>query len=73
MWGATEAWSDVYPPDKPTCGVEDLMKKELSKRGITGDKTVRISLDPDDYGVWHVWGDSNAYFSPQDCSELKKQ
>jgi hypothetical protein len=73
IWGATDPWSDVYPLEKPTCGVAELMEKQLSKRGITGDKTVRISLDPDDYGVWHVWGDINAYFSPQDCSELKKQ
>jgi len=51
----------------------DSVGSHMSKRGITGDKTVRISLDPDDYGVWHVWGDINAYFSPQDCSELKKQ
>jgi hypothetical protein len=73
LWGATEPWTDVYPMPTPKCGVKELMEQQLSKRGITGDTTVRISIDPDDYGAWHVWGDINAYFSPEDCSELKKQ
>jgi hypothetical protein len=72
VWGATDPWEDVVPPDMPTCGLKDLMEKQLASRGITGKETVRISLDPDDYSVWHVWGDINAYFSPDDCSELKK-
>jgi hypothetical protein len=73
IWGASEPWEDVVPPSIPTCGIKDLMEQQLSKRGITGDKTVRISLEPDDYSVWHVWGDVNAYFSPEDCGELKKE
>lgn len=72
-WGATDPWTEVYPLPAPKCGVKQLMEKELNKRGVTGDKVVRISIDPDDYGVWHVWGDINAYFSTDDCSELKKQ
>ena len=55
----------------------DAEGKELAPASTTSDgQPIRgpndLTLDPDQGSVWHVWGDINAYFSPEDCSELKE-
>jgi len=74
LWGATDPWEGVVAPPLPTCGIKDVVKI-LNGRGLTGNKTVRITFDPQfaDDLAWHVLGEDpklDAYYSMADCAHL---
>lgn len=77
VWGARKAWKNVVPPAAPACSIKQLTSG-LSDRGLTGDKTVRVSFDPQFAGPaqvdsWHVIGKDpkiDAYFSMVDCTPV---
>lgn len=78
MWNALNQWKGVEEPATPQCGIKDLMKK-LGSKGVKGDKTVRVSFDPQwDWGqeqTWHVIGQDpkiDAHYSMKSCDELDK-
>ncbi|MCA9675577.1 MAG: hypothetical protein KC464_11120 [Myxococcales bacterium] len=72
LWGATNPWEGVVPPDLPTCAIKDVVKG----LGLTGSQTVRVTFDPQfagavDVDAWHVIGKDpkiDAYYSMADCS-----
>lgn len=72
--GAREPWEGVTGgPQIGACGIKDVVKKI---DGLTGNKTVRVTFDPqfafDE--SWHVLGEDpkvDAYFSMADCSPTK--
>lgn len=77
LWGATDPWEGVVAP-QIGCGIDGVVK-QLGERGLTGNKTVRITFDPQfagavDVDAWHVIGEDpkiDAYYSMQDCSLVK--
>lgn len=76
IWGATNKWKITATPSLPHCGIKNVVKQLVSK-GLTGDKTVRVTFDPQfaDSLAWHVLGEDpkiDAYFSMEDCSPLAK-
>lgn len=77
-WNATNQWKNVVPPPQPQCSIKRLTAA-LAAKGLTGDKTVRITFDPQFQNVnvptWHVIGKDpqiDAYYSHVDCSEVPK-
>ncbi|MCA9599406.1 MAG: hypothetical protein KC776_39130 [Myxococcales bacterium] len=77
-WNATNQWKNVVPPPPPTCTLKQVTAS-LASKGLTGDKTVRVTFDPQFQNVnvptWHVIGDDpkiDAYYSMADCSEVPK-
>ncbi|MEZ4220507.1 MAG: hypothetical protein R3B13_06205 [Polyangiaceae bacterium] len=77
-WNATNQWKNVISPPTPQCSIKQLAG-QLAKQGLTGEKTVRITYDPQFQNVnvptWHVIGTDpkiDAYYSHVDCSEVPK-
>jgi hypothetical protein len=75
-WGATDKWDLKDTPPLPHCGIKNVTK-QLATKGLTGDKTVRITFDPQfaESWSWHVLGEDpklDAYFSMEDCSPVEK-
>ena len=61
---------DTQAPPVPRCGIKNVLKQV---KGLTGDKTVRITYDPQDKFAWRVMGEDpkiDAYFSIDDCSPV---
>lgn len=78
QWDATNQWKNVIPPPPPKCNMKQIAAA-LASKGLTGDKTVRITFDPQFQNVnvptWHVIGSDpkiDAYYSMADCSEIPK-
>jgi hypothetical protein len=78
QWDATNQWKNVIPPPPPKCNIKQVAAA-LAAKGLTGDKTVRITFDPQFQNVnvptWHVIGQDpkiDAYYSMADCSEVPK-
>jgi ribosomal protein L37E len=76
IWGASDKWELDGTPPTPHCGIKNVTK-QLASKGLTGDKTVRITFDPQfaDSWSWHVLGEDpkiDAYFSMEDCSPVEK-
>jgi hypothetical protein len=78
QWDATNQWKNVVPPPTPTCTLKQVMAS-LASKGVTGNKTVRVTFDPQFQNVnvptWHVIGQDpqiDAYYSMADCSEVPK-
>jgi ribosomal protein L37E len=76
IWGATDKWDLKDTPPLPHCGIKNVTK-QLASKGLTGDKTVRITFDPQfaESWSWHVLGEDpklDAYFSMEDCSPVAK-
>lgn len=76
IWNATNQWKNVSPPALPQCTIKALAAS-LAKDGLTGDKTVRISFDPQfDWGaeqLWHVRGKDpqiDATYSMKTCEKV---
>jgi ribosomal protein S27E len=75
-WGFTKPMSEGFAgPPLPTCGIKDVVKI-LNGQGLTGNKTVRITFDPQSaqFLAWRVLGEDpkiNAYFSFEDCSPIQ--
>lgn len=76
QWDALNQWKGVEEPTAPSCGIRELMKK-LGPKGLKGDKTVRVTFDPQwDWGedqVWHVIGTDpkiDARYSMKNCEEV---
>jgi len=76
IWNATNQWKNVSPPELPQCTIKALAAS-LAKDGLTGDKTVRISFDPQfDWGaeqLWHVTGKDpqiDARYSMKTCEKV---
>jgi len=77
QWNAINQWKNVVPPPQPTCTIKQLTR-QLAAKGLVGDKTVRITFDPQFQNptnpTWRVIGQDpkmDAYFSFADCSEVK--
>ncbi len=75
-WNATNQWKNVSPPALPQCTIKQLASA-LAAEGLTGDKTVRISFDPQfdwrQEQVWRVIGTDpkiDARFSMTTCEKL---
>jgi hypothetical protein len=63
---------DTTAPPVPKCGIKNVLKHV---QGLSGDKTVRVTYDPQDQSAWRVIGDDpkiDAYFSLEDCSPIAK-
>jgi hypothetical protein len=78
QWDATNQWKNVIPPPPPKCNLKQVAAA-LAAKGLTADKTVRITFDPQFQNVnvptWHVIGEDpkiDAYYSMADCSEVPK-
>lgn len=77
-WNATNQWKNVTPPAQPTCTIKQLAQKLAAEKGLTGEKTVRISYDPQfqrGTQAWRVIGKDpaiDAEFSMTDCAEVGK-
>lgn len=78
QWDATNQWKNVIPPGTPKCSLKQVATA-LAGKGLTGEKTVRITFDPQFQNVnvptWHVIGEDpkiDAYYSMADCSEIPK-
>ena len=77
-WNATNQWKNVVPPPAPQCSMKQMLAT-LAPKGLTGEKTVRVTFDPQFQNVnvptWHVIGEDpkiDAYYSMVDCSEVPK-
>ncbi|NUP11055.1 MAG: hypothetical protein HOW73_33840 [Polyangiaceae bacterium] len=77
QWDAINEWKNVEKPEAPECTIKDLTGK-LQKDGLTGDKTVRISFDPQfdwkSEQLWHVIGTDpqiDARYSMKTCEKVE--
>ncbi len=78
QWDAINQWKNVVPPPTPGCSMKQMVAG-LASKGLTGEKTVRVTFDPQFQNVnvptWHVIGTDpqiDAYYSMADCSEVPK-
>jgi hypothetical protein len=63
--------ADAKPFPTPRCGIKNVLKQV---KGLSGDKTVRVTLGDHDDWAWRVVGEDpkiDQYFSIDDCSPLK--
>jgi hypothetical protein len=76
IWDATDPWEGVEPHPTPSCSIKQVVEILAAEHGLEGDKTVRISFDPQfaQGYEWHVIGEDpelNLRFSWADCSIVK--
>jgi len=75
-----DQWDALEKPDQPItegpplphCGIKNVVKQI---KGLTGDKTVRVTYDPNFDIAWHVIGEDpkvDQMFSIEDCSPIQK-
>jgi hypothetical protein len=74
-WGFTNVVEGLEAVPAPTCKIKDVMAL-LAKQGVTGNKTVRVTFDPQfaDFLAWHVIGEDpkiNAHYAWSDCSIIE--
>jgi ribosomal protein L37E len=75
QWDALEKADMPDHPPFPHCGIKNVVK-QLAAKGLTGDKTVRITFDPVfNTEAWHAIGEDpkiDELFSIEDCSPMAK-
>jgi ribosomal protein L37E len=72
QWDALEKMDVDAGPPVPHCGIKNVVKQV---KGLTGDKTVRVTYDPSFDIAWHVIGEDpkvDLMFSIEDCSPIQK-